>query len=111
LSLPCQVERGVTTNFTIAAGPAYPVYITDDPIGGAGLLNTSAGHIYAGGPQAHGTVAVPYRLSWTPNHTTPDMVYYQVRFKLTFPSVFDSHVLAKRKLWGAHGGCEMMSDS
>ncbi|GAQ81692.1 DOMON domain-containing protein [Klebsormidium nitens] len=72
-----QVERGVTTNFTVAAGPAYPVYITDDPVGGAGLLNTSAGHVYAGGPQAYGTVAVPYRLSWTPNHTTPDTVYYQ----------------------------------
>ena len=69
-----QVERGVPVQFSVQAGHSTPLYITSDPIGGGLNPNQT---VYAGGLEAHGVPAVPYLLSWTPNGTTPDFVYYQ----------------------------------
>lgn len=70
-----KVERGVPVTFSVQAGHGFAFYITDSPVGGAS--NTSA-VVYAGGPEAHGVPMLPYTLTWQPNRTTPDWVYYQV---------------------------------
>lgn len=69
-----KVERGVPVQFSVQAGHDVPFYITSDPIGGK-LNNNEV--IYAGGVDAHGVRAVPYNLTWTPNSSTPDVVFYQ----------------------------------
>eukprot|EP00271_Cylindrocystis_brebissonii_P019737 TRINITY_DN6184_c0_g1_i1.p1 TRINITY_DN6184_c0_g1~~TRINITY_DN6184_c0_g1_i1.p1 ORF type:complete len:1113 (+),score=201.56 TRINITY_DN6184_c0_g1_i1:171-3509(+) len=69
-----KVERGVPVVFSVQAGHTYPVYITSDPIGGS--LNADE-TIYSGGEDAHGVPAAPFELEWTPNASTPDVVYYQ----------------------------------
>ncbi|BBN16614.1 hypothetical protein MPTK1_7g07840 [Marchantia polymorpha subsp. ruderalis] len=72
-----RVERGVPVDFSIQAGHDIAFYITSDPLGGA----TNASEIiYAGGPEVHGVPVIPYPLTWLPNRSTPDLVYYQDYF-------------------------------
>ncbi|EFJ28588.1 hypothetical protein SELMODRAFT_441097 [Selaginella moellendorffii] len=73
-----QVERGVPVIFSIQAGHDVAFYITSDPVGGATNPNET---IFAGGPDAHGVLSHPLALSWLPNRTTPDEVYYQAFFE------------------------------
>lgn len=74
-----QVERGVAVELSVQAGHDVPVYITTDPVGG---LHDPDAEIFAGGGDAHGVPAEPYKISWTPDSTTPDLVFYQVRLCL-----------------------------
>ncbi|KAL3683605.1 hypothetical protein R1sor_001627 [Riccia sorocarpa] len=74
-----RVERGVPVDFSIQAGHDIAFYITSDPLGGTGATNAS-GTIYAGGPEAHGVPVLPYPLTWLPDRSTPDLVYYQDYF-------------------------------
>ena len=60
---------------SIEAGHDVAVYITTDPVGGG--YDTEA-VVFAGGEDAHGVPTDPHVLTWTPNGTTPDIVYYQV---------------------------------
>lgn len=70
-----KVERGVPVKLSVQAGHDVPFYITSDPIGGSSNPNET---IYAGGPEAHGVPVIPHLLTWLPNSSTPDYVYYQV---------------------------------
>jgi hypothetical protein len=70
-----KVERGVPVTFLVEAGHGVSLYITSDAIGGHTGLNES---IYAGGPDAHGVPTSPYTLSWLPDRSTPNEVFYQV---------------------------------
>ncbi|CAM6120752.1 unnamed protein product [Calypogeia fissa] len=74
-----KVERGVPVTFSVQAGHGFAFYITDNPVGGASNSNASE-TVYAGGPEAHGVPVIPYELTWHPNRTTPDLVYYQDYF-------------------------------
>mmetsp|Transcript_34381 Transcript_34381/g.87919 ORF Transcript_34381/g.87919 Transcript_34381/m.87919 type:complete len:1120 (-) Transcript_34381:76-3435(-) len=60
--------------FNVAAGPAHPLYITDDINGGASNPQET---VFAGGASSHGTAGDPFELRWTPDASTPDVVYYQ----------------------------------
>ncbi|KAJ7519448.1 hypothetical protein O6H91_20G039000 [Diphasiastrum complanatum] len=73
-----KVERGVPVTFLIQAGHDVAFYVTSDPIGGASNSNET---IYAGGPDAHGVPANPFRLVWLPDRHTPDQIYYQAYFE------------------------------
>lgn len=62
--------------FSIEAGHDIAVCITTDAVGGH--YDTEA-TVLVGGEDTHGVRAEPMLLTWTPNNTTPDTVYYQVR--------------------------------
>ncbi len=66
-----RVVRGTTYTFRVEAGEQHPLYITDSSVGRGG------GKVYAGGPDSGGTPAEPFTLTWTPDATTPDRVFYQ----------------------------------
>jgi hypothetical protein len=76
-----KVERGVPVTFLVEAGHSVSLYITSDPIGGHADLNES---IYAGGPDAHGVPTSPNMLSWLPDHSTPNEVFYQVGYRCIY---------------------------
>ena len=69
-----QVERGRTYTFSVAAGPEHPLYITDSILGG-GMVEGEL--VVAGGSFAHGDETAPFVLEWTPDASTPDLLYYQ----------------------------------
>eukprot|EP00850_Spirogloea_muscicola_P018145 SM000163S02313 [mRNA] locus=s163:117559:130545:+ [translate_table: standard] len=69
-----KVERGVPVDFSIQAGHDVPFYVTSDPVGGA---RNSSETVFAGGETAHGVPTAPCYLTWTPNSSTPNLVYYQ----------------------------------
>lgn len=48
------VVRGTTYTFTVKAGPAHPLYLTDSLIGGGSYGGFKGETIYAGGEDAHG---------------------------------------------------------
>ncbi|KAK9837455.1 hypothetical protein WJX81_003838 [Elliptochloris bilobata] len=68
-----RVVRGRTYHFTVMAGETHPLYITDTIIGGGDDTDV----IFAGGENNFGTQLMPSNFTWTPNATTPDMVFYQ----------------------------------
>jgi len=71
------VRRGTPYTFNIEAGPTHPVYITDSIIGG-GLLEDYEGEtIFAGNDTTFGEPGDPVTFTWTPDESTPDLVYYQ----------------------------------
>jgi hypothetical protein len=76
-----KVERGVPVTFLVEAGHGVSLYITSDPIGGHAGLNES---IYAGGPDSHGVPTSPNMLSWLPDHSTPNEVFYQVGYRCIY---------------------------
>ena len=78
VSLPVlNVVRGKTYTFKVMAGPTHPLYLTSSSVG-AGVLTDYANEIvYGGNDTTFGTEDEPYFLMWTPNDTTPDILYYQ----------------------------------
>jgi len=71
------VQRGKPYTFQVEAGPTHPLYLTSSIIG-AGLLTDFADEeVYGGGGDAAGTKDSPYSFVWTPDESTPDLLYYQ----------------------------------
>jgi hypothetical protein len=70
------LQRGVKYTFVIAATPLHPFYIVDNDKGGRANASEV---VYAGSAAGlvQGTMEAPYRLEWTPDASTPDLVYYQ----------------------------------
>ena len=66
------VVRGVRYRFYVGAGASHPLYVVDSNLGGTQPDEV----VYAGNSTAFGVANDPYVLSWTPNSTTPDVVYY-----------------------------------
>lgn len=72
-----EVERGMEYTFNVMAGPTHPLYITTSILGGGSFTNYTGETVFAGNDTTHGTVEDPYVLKWTPDASTPDLVYYQ----------------------------------
>jgi len=67
------LRRGTKYTFKIRTAANHPFYITDNPIGGRENKNEV---IYAGSANAHGANGVSI-VEFTPNATTPNLLYYQ----------------------------------
>ncbi|KAJ3108643.1 hypothetical protein HDU97_000499 [Phlyctochytrium planicorne] len=79
-----KVYRGTKYTFTVKASAQHPLYITSSMLGGKSNIESAGGvvneTVYAGGPAGKGvagTTDAPGVLEWTPDKSTPDMVYYQ----------------------------------
>jgi hypothetical protein len=89
------VERGVEYTFNIATTALHPFYIVDNEFGGEQEGET----IYAGGASGViGTLDEPGTLKWTPDDSTPDLVYYQctAHAKLGWKIVVGGNLPAKQ---------------
>jgi hypothetical protein len=71
------VRRGTMYTFNVAAGPTHPVYITSSIIGGGLLVDYEDETVFAGNDTTFGTPGKAVGFTWTPDETTPDLVYYQ----------------------------------
>lgn len=72
-----KIKRGSTYTFNVMAGATHPLYITTSIIGGGSLNDNRGETVFAGGEFSAGTPGEPYVLTWTPDASTPDLVYYQ----------------------------------
>ncbi|KAL4431620.1 hypothetical protein ABPG77_001462 [Micractinium sp. CCAP 211/92] len=72
-----EVVRGTTYTFRVMAGDQHPLYLTSSIVGGGSYGNFTGETIYAGGLDSHGTPQQPFLLAWTPDASTPDLLYYQ----------------------------------
>lgn len=72
-----EVVRGTTYTFRVLAGEQHPLYLTSSIVGGGSYGNFTGETIYAGGLDAHGTPEQPFLLVWTPDASTPGLLYYQ----------------------------------
>lgn len=72
-----KVVRGNTYTFKVMAGPNHPLYLTSSIVGGGSYSSYAGEAVYGGGEDAHGTPEEPYVLTWTPDASTPDLLYYQ----------------------------------
>ncbi|KAL4458957.1 hypothetical protein ABPG75_013822 [Micractinium tetrahymenae] len=72
-----EVVRATTYTFRVLAGEQHPLYLTNSIVGGGSYGNFTGETIYAGGLDSHGTPDQPFLLMWTPDASTPDLLYYQ----------------------------------
>ncbi|KNC55022.1 uncharacterized protein AMSG_12372 [Thecamonas trahens ATCC 50062] len=68
------VVRGTEYTFRVMASSDHPLYITSSIEGGRSEADEV---VYAGSADSWGTVASPATVTWTPDASTPDLVYYQ----------------------------------
>lgn len=108
------VVRGKPYTFKVMAGPTHPLYFTSSSVG-AGILTDYANEIvYGGNDTTFGTEEEPYFLTWTPDSTTPDTLYYQcdIHQKLGWQiHVFDTEEEAAMDAEGANPASNVSPDS
>jgi hypothetical protein len=74
-----RLRRGTKYTFTIKAGPDHPFYLTSSIIGGRGAGTADPNEVVFEGEKGDlfGGPDSPATLTFTPNSSTPDVLYYQ----------------------------------